>query len=424
MKESLGEHIYRFMRYQRALALWYTHPMRVLATSDIHLGRKPTHRPSSLEGWAAVVACAKEQAVDVVVLAGDIIEHERAWMGIYGPLVEGLKELAQASIKVIAVAGNHDWQIFPRLVKEEENIVVLGSDGSWETYEHKGVRFVGRSFASSHDRKNPFERFDAKIFDKNLLTVGILHTDVAVSSSDYAPTIANDYLHSGIDLWVLGHIHKPGFVSENKAFYCGSPFALDPAERGAHGVYILETEGTLGFKEPLFIPLSPVRYEQLQVPITADQDTRAIQEVLTAQIRTFATETDHEGDLYLDLLFTGSRNDAVVLDEVVGTTDQEGYFLEVGRTKVFVRKSDDATTLPLDLESLATSGGIDGILARLITEEKAIGEVYHQLDQESYNTQGFRALTQEQLQPEQIQEHARRSALRLLEAMVRQREEG
>jgi hypothetical protein len=91
---------------------------------------------------------------------------------------------------------------------------------------------------------------------------------------------------------------------------------------------------------------------------------------------------------------------------------------------VFVRKSDDATTLPLDLESLATSGGIDGILARLITEEKAIGEVYHQLDQESYNTQGFRALTQEQLQPEQIQEHARRSALRLLEAMVRQREEG
>lgn len=398
--------------------------MRVLATSDIHLGRKPTHRNSSLEGWAAIVACAKAQAVDVVVLAGDIIEHERAWMGIYGPLVEGLRDLAQASIKVIAVAGNHDWEIFPRLVKEQEEIVVLGSDGSWQAYDYKGVRFIGRSFATNHDITNPFETFDTEILKGSAMKLGILHTDFAVSSSEYAPTTSADFLHSDIDLWVLGHIHKPGFVIENKAFYCGSPFALDPGERGPHGVYILETEGNLGFKEPQFIPLSPVRYEMLEVPITAEQDTRAIQEALTSQIRSFASKTDHSGDLYIDLLFTGSRKDSVRFDEVVGTTEQEGYFLEVGRTKVYIRKSGDVTTLPLDLEALAASGGIDGILARLIREEKTIGELYHRLDQESYNTQGFRALTQEQLQPKQIEESARRSALRLLEAMVHQREEG
>ena len=51
--------------------------MRILACADIHLGRKPELAQSGHAAWDAIIQKALELAVDVVVLAGDVVEHER-----------------------------------------------------------------------------------------------------------------------------------------------------------------------------------------------------------------------------------------------------------------------------------------------------------------------------------------------------------
>ncbi|MFV2069114.1 MAG: hypothetical protein ACC645_19270, partial [Pirellulales bacterium] len=59
-------------------------PIRILATADIHIGRRPTrlanpddaHRFSAARMWEAIVERALEEKVDLVALAGDIVDHD------------------------------------------------------------------------------------------------------------------------------------------------------------------------------------------------------------------------------------------------------------------------------------------------------------------------------------------------------------
>ncbi len=398
--------------------------MRILAASDIHLGRRPRHGNSGHEGWSLVVDKALELAVDVLVLAGDVIEHERAWLSVYAPLVDGLKRLAAANIRVITVAGNHDWEVFARLTAEAEQIKILGLGGRWESYHVQGVRFVGWSFARTHHEQNPFSTFPQE-GDDSSLTLGILHTDFGASSSRYAPTTARDFASSGIGLWVLGHIHAGGPVADGAAFYCGSPYALDSAEGGPHGVWLIEEESPITWKEPRFIPLSPVRYEEVAVSVTTLDDVEAIRSALRKSARATADELSFSGDLYLTIRFVGSLTIGLSLSEVMGSPEEEVSFpAKEGINCVLQRSFIDETRPAIDLEQLKGGSGADSQLARLLTDEPFLLTFYRRFEEESYNASPYSTLSQTQVDDREAIERSRRAGLRLLEAMVEQKRGG
>lgn len=401
--------------------------MKILACADIHMGRKPEFAQSGHSSWDAIVEKALSLAVDVVVLAGDVVEQEKAWLSVYGPLLKGLQTLKEAGIRVVGVGGNHDWNIFPSLVQDSDAITILGLGGKWESLDIGCVRFLGWSFPSSHEKENPLKKFPSDLLNPSRIHLGLLHADYGMAFSSYAPIQEHDLLHSGVDLWMLGHIHKRGRVGTDNAYYCGSPYALDVNEMGEHGMYLLETEGETHFKEPLFIPLCPYRYETCCVDVSGIHDANGIQQELSKSIRTCIQELKYEGTLYVKAVFTGTLNLSLNLGEIMQKKrDDDAFFLEEqGVVAYLLDRYEDKTELAIDLEQLSKGSGPDALLAKKLLDPVQLNRLarqYQSLNEESCNSSAYSRLDSSSLSLEEAANLARQAGMRLLQAMVVQKE--
>ncbi|MEU0303500.1 exonuclease SbcCD subunit D [Streptomyces sp. NPDC006175] len=85
--------------------------MRILHTSDWHLGRS-FHRVSMLDAQAAyldhLVGTVREQAVDVVVVAGDVYDRAVPPLPAVQLFDDALHRLAAAGVPTVMISGNHD----------------------------------------------------------------------------------------------------------------------------------------------------------------------------------------------------------------------------------------------------------------------------------------------------------------------------
>jgi len=406
--------------------------MKILACSDIHLGRVPLvggdEAQTGSSSWDAVVQKALQLEVDALLLSGDVVEQEKAWLSVYHPLLSGLKRLEETGIKVIAVGGNHDYGVFPRIAQENGAITLLGLRGTWEHCDLGPVRFIGWSFSGPSVQDNPLSYFDASLVEGTKLTLGLLHTDAGTQSSPYAPTQISDFSASGVDVWMLGHIHKPAKVASN-AYYCGSPFALDKSEMGRHGAWLLTTIADSAWQEPQFINLCPYRYERLSVDVSGLSDLEQVKSKLTETARTYAATLEEPTHLYLMPVFSGTLAPSLDLSRFFGSTDEELTQLFVqDATKVYVlNRYSDETELELDLASLAAGQGPAALLAQMLLDDEMLASLakeYKILDRDSYNRSAFDMLTKRTLDADTALQKTKQAGKRLLKAMVVQTQGG
>lgn len=263
--------------------------MRILCTADIHIGRASSRIPddlggdhSSVSAWKRIVDLAIEERVDLVAVAGDIIDAAANYFHSSGPLQAGLERLSREGIHAVMIAGNHDHDSLKRFFEQfgsRGNVNCthfLGSTRGWERRDiqlssGKKLQLVGRSFGSAHQTSDPF---DDKLpeFDEDGSTIlGLLHADVDQVRSRYAACASARLMDSRPDIWLLGHIHShkpfpnPAVAINKHIFYPGSPQSLDPGESGSHGVWILEISTGLITKS--YHQLSSVYYEKLDIDI-------------------------------------------------------------------------------------------------------------------------------------------------------------
>lgn len=114
----------------------------LLCTGDLHLGRHPSRIPGELGGkqfsrkaaWRSTVEEAIDRDVDGVLITGDVVDRENRFFEAYGPFEEGLGRLDEADIPVVAVSGNHDFDVLPQLMDglDFEQVKFVGEDGNWE----------------------------------------------------------------------------------------------------------------------------------------------------------------------------------------------------------------------------------------------------------------------------------------------------
>ncbi|WP_332446802.1 metallophosphoesterase family protein [Sphaerochaeta sp.] len=407
--------------------------MKILACSDIHMGRVPSVGNDTLvnghSSWDAIVAKAIALQVDVVALVGDVVEQEDAWLSVYYPLLAGLERLKRAGIKVIAVGGNHDWEIFPRLAKQSDAITLLGLGGSWEACQVEQVRFVGWSFPHSHVKENPFLGFKQDLLANSPLTLGLLHTEIDVPSSRYAPVSQSDLASRQGMLWMLGHIHKPGKIKDLPAYYCGSPYALDVNEDAVHGVYLLQNDGNTAWKEPVFIPLCPYRFERCSIEVTGSIDQLDLQMRATQTIRRFAAELNWEGKLYLRLVYTGYLATHLDLAKIFPFQEETiEFFSREEETDILLFTHwEDRTQLEVDLAQLAQGSGPDALLARMLLDPEQLAELakqYKLLDAQSFNSSAFSLLPHALLSSHDALESARNAGMLVLRSLVMQKSGG
>lgn len=268
--------------------------MRILCTADLHLGCRSSQidvisneSHSSANAWRRIVNHACTNDVDIVVLSGDIIDRGMRHFESVGPIIEGVERLHRKGIPVIAVAGNHDWNLLGPLATRlrEFGFTLLGQGGTWEgitvtTHKKESIRLVGWSFPDLHYTESPIIRHKEALNTARgdaQFTLGLLHCDYNIKDSRYASVSTDDIISSGVDLWVLGHTHSP-LKSIQPAgptvLYPGSPQALDPGrgERGSHGVFQIDINNMRSAVRPdmhiTHIPLSSVRYEEIDIDLT------------------------------------------------------------------------------------------------------------------------------------------------------------
>lgn len=238
------------------------------------------------------------EGVDLLALSGDVIDQENKYYEATGPLERGVRRLAEAGIPVVAVAGNHDYDVLPRVFKDlgSENATLLGAGGRWERHTiHKDgkptLHVDGWSFPSQRYLDDPLHGYSPEAAD-GVPTLGLLHGDLEQPRSVYAPVRLADLERLPHAFWLLGHVHVPARHG-GRILYPGSPQAMDPGESGAHGAWLLEIED--GRCEARQIPLSTVRYEVIEVDVTDVTDALEVHSRVRAAVKSALAEVEENG---------------------------------------------------------------------------------------------------------------------------------
>lgn len=357
--------------------------LNLLCTGDVHLGRHPTRIPSEIDGrqfspksvWQSTVDEAIRRRVDAVVITGDVVDRENRYFEAYGAFEAGISRLETEGIPVVAVAGNHDYDVLPRMIREldHENLHLVGDGGKWERWtlsqnDEAQLHVHGWSFPKEHVLSNPLEEYDLSI-DSDVPVLGLLHADLDSPSSQYGPVQSNELLDKPMDGWLLGHIHRPAVHNEQDplVIYPGSPQALDPGERGSHGPWELEITdaGELTAEQ---IPLATIRYDRFEVDVSGTDDPKAIPSLVRERIED-RIQTDVETgalELLLARVHLTGRTAAHSALHRQRESIEDDLGLTVGTTQVCLESIDVDTSPAIDLEDLTGGESPAAYLADLL----------------------------------------------------------
>lgn len=358
--------------------------MKIILTGDIHVGRASSAVAGDrIEGhlaaaaWRRTVDLAISEKVAAVLVSGDLVEQSNQYFEARGPIEAGVRRLTEEGIRTIAVSGNHDHDVLPRIADELSqrglDFELLGRHGTWGqttiSSPEESVRIVGWSFPQREFQSDPVSSFPSEFSDTHP-TIGLLHGDLGASQSKYAPLSEATLARMPVSGWLLGHIHAPALRSPEGApwmLYPGSPQALDPGESGVHGVWVAEVSGRT-ISRPKQVPISTVRYIKHVVDVSRCTDVVGIQTAISLSLRELEDSTRESGgghltDLVVDLELRGETPAASMMEDVL---DWVKDYSTAESIQVRIRTTTDRTVPPLELGALAAGSGLAGMLARAI----------------------------------------------------------
>ncbi|MFP3939956.1 MAG: exonuclease SbcCD subunit D [Thermoanaerobaculia bacterium] len=427
---------------------------KILCLGDLHLGVRPSRVPAEADPaavsvatvWRRAVETALREGVGLVLLSGDVVDRANRYFEAFGPLEESLARLAEAGVEVCAVAGNHDFDVLPRLAASagSERFHLLGQDGRWERFTWRRgdgralVHVDGWSFAARDVTDDPVASYDLERPGDEAPVLGLLHGELDREDSTNAPLTRVGLERPEVDAWVLGHLHGPRVIDlagGRWALYPGSLQPLDPTEEGPHGGWIVELDGARPGR-PELLPLATVRWECLELDLGGAADPEEAEGRIARAVRDEATALDEEEGpgvdwLCLRLVLSGRTAAHRNLPELARRLEEDAP-LEVttrsGRARVV--EVACATRPAPDLGGLAEGEGPVALLASLLLDLEGsgsgaagaerdllaavrdrLGEVY---DQRAYLPLGGRG----ELDGDAVRRHAAAGAADLLDALL------
>lgn len=428
--------------------------IKILCSGDLHLGRRASRVPPALDtqadqfsatrAWRDMVRLAVELRVDLVALSGDIVDRANRYFESFGPLEQGVATLAEAGIPVVAVAGNHDFDVLPRLAAgfPQDQFRLLGSDGTWERFtlsrDGEPVLYIdGWSFPGRYYPQDPLATYRPAPAD-NIPLIGLLHADLDQPASRYAPVRSGDLLGRGVTFWLLGHIHIPMLYEDGtqpRLLYPGTPMPFNPSETGPHGPWLLQI-GSRRVMSVEQLPLSPLRYENLPVSLEGATTLEEAEARIASALRDFLAETVFGHGEALRLLVTRL--------ELTGRTSLhraiEGHLHRiiadlapcVGQATAVIDTFTVDTRPKWDLEHLVHLPGPPGELARMLLRlkdpqdslrQEILLDARKRLD-DLKHSRFFRDLDHDQESDDALVTELERQGLLLLDELLSQKEDG
>ena len=263
--------------------------MKILHTADWHTGRTLhgiNRTPEIREVLQEIIEIAKTEAVDLVLVAGDIYDKRNPPADAEAAVYEFFLELAKAKIPSVVIAGNHDspdrLDAVASLLKLS-NVTVIGQPklskqgGVFDlNIANQRVRIAALPFVSerrivkvaellNEDMGAWLEKYQTGMrklvnnltrgFSDEQINLLMMHTTMngsALANSEYqfhcteTYSLSSDIFPTETNYVALGHIHKAQPILDyppSAAHYSGSVLQLDFGEQSsAKYVYIATVE--------------------------------------------------------------------------------------------------------------------------------------------------------------------------------------
>lgn len=356
--------------------------IKILATADLHLGKASADVSGDFattkNTWNTLVNWTIDNGVDVVTLSGDIIDRDNRYFEAVGPLQEGLEKLGENGIEVFIVSGNHDYDVLISILRNKklDNVHLLGANGKWELLPYKTktgetIQFVGWSFPSLTVRESAMTTWGKFTnYDNDYPLIGLLHGDVDTIDSRYNPLSLNELVKEEVDLWILGHIHKPNKLRDHtpQIWYTGSPHAMSAKETGAHGPMLFTVTGKQIIEERLL--LSPVRYERINIDVSSCISMEELRDHIMTCLRADSvdklTQLEKVSAIVYQVQLTGRHRNIKQVEQWAAHITDLNLSLETG-TNLSVRKLSCNLAAEIgDLNELALQSSMIGQLAQTI----------------------------------------------------------
>jgi DNA repair exonuclease SbcCD nuclease subunit len=231
--------------------------LRFLHAADIHLD-SPLRGLERYEGapveeirgatrraFENLVVLAIEEAVDFVLLAGDIYDGD--WKDYNtGLFFTGqMGRLKEAGIHVFLIAGNHDAASqITKALRPPPNLHVFATRApETRLIEPLGVAIHGQGFATrsvTEDLTRAYPQGDPALFN-----IGLLHSslDGRPGHEPYAPCSLDGLRSKGYQYWALGHVHQRELVARDPVIlFPGNIQGRHIRETGPKGCTLVRVE--------------------------------------------------------------------------------------------------------------------------------------------------------------------------------------
>lgn len=266
--------------------------MKFLHLADLHIGKR-VHGFSMLEDQAHILeqicTMAKENHVDVVLIAGDIYDKTIPVCEAVGLFDSFLTSLHQSDISVLAIAGNHDSPErldFGGKLLQESGVWITGTFRNplpcvTLLDEYGPVHFhflpflkpaMASAFYELEERTSQCAVqtvLETHKVDCNKRNVLLAHQFVTAggslpqrSDSEIIPvggldTVDAELFHR-FDYVALGHIHRPQRIGRDTVRYAGSPLKYSFSEARYPKSVPLVTMKEKGEIEIILLPFTPL----------------------------------------------------------------------------------------------------------------------------------------------------------------------
>ncbi|EWY37048.1 hypothetical protein N825_22320 [Skermanella stibiiresistens SB22] len=387
------------MKFIHAADIHLDSPLRGLAAYDgapVDLLRGATRR-----ALHAMVDLALEEAVDFVVIAGDIYDGD--WRDFNTGLffVQQMARLRQGGVPVFLIHGNHDAesQITKKLPLPDNVTVFSSRKPETHLLPDLKVALHGQSFKQRDVVDNLAAGYKAPV--PGHFNIGLLHTsaDGREGHAGYAPCVPADLVRHGYDYWALGHVHNRETLHEHPhVVFPGNLQGRHIRETGAKGCVMVTVEdGRVTRFEHR--PVDVLRWALVEADLTGcDQPGEALTRIrsalraefdtcegrpLAARLRLTGATPLHGGLLsHHDSFMAEVRavaldlgTDAVWIEKIVGATRPMRDLATLGL------RQDAVGSLLRSLDSLATDADLREVVRSEL--EEMMGKMPRELDSDS-----------------------------------------
>lgn len=264
--------------------------IKILHTGDVHLdspfsglGAKEAavRRRELRETFSSMMAYARSSGVDLVLIAGDLLDRRFAT----GETVELIaEELGALECPVVISPGNHDPADGHGIWQSEalpKNVHVFRDEKlSRFSFDELGVDVYGYAFTSQELTESPVA--GEFIRDTGRINILLCHADMVSPVSADAPLSKSQIEAFGADYTALGHIHNGEAYSGSAGgcvyAYCGCPEGRDFGECGPKGAIIAEIDGVPGDTHVTVTRkvFCRKKYEDITVPVDGAATASAV----------------------------------------------------------------------------------------------------------------------------------------------------